>query len=167
MMVAPASGGSSVLRKHAAKRSNTDKKNALVPLLSEGSSTRRKPFAKKDLIEAVRRMGPLSLSASTSRLELARSSSAGSNAARSQDDSEIGSQLRVMETGVNTTERRYNELKIQADRKALELQMKLDTLAMLKVENDALTGMREGRTPESERIEVCVQCIVSAAAIAA
>ena len=38
-------------------------------------------------------------------------------AGQSQDDSEIGSQLHVMEASVYTTERRYNELKIAADRK--------------------------------------------------
>ena len=57
-----------------------------------------------------------------------------------------------METGVVTTSRRYNELKLKADRKAVELQSLLDTLTMIKLEHDALERMKMRQTPESDRI---------------
>lgn len=122
-----------------------------------GASGRpRKMFQKKDLVEAVRRMG--TLNASGSRVELGEGStgSASKDKAgrmkRAHASAEIGGQLRVMETGVVTTSRRYNELKLKADRKAVELQSLLDTLTMIKLEHDALERMKLRQTPESDRI---------------
>ena len=54
-------------------------------------------------------------------------------------------QLTIMETGVNLNARRYNDLKITADRKAVELKKRLDTLACLKME----VGGRGGCTREN------------------
>ena len=65
---------------------------------------------------------------------------------------ETSSQVNVMEWGVNMNARKYNELKIQADRKADELKAKLDTLASLKMEHDALDKMMQRKAPESLRI---------------
>lgn len=116
----------------------------------------RKTFQKRDLVEAVRKMG--SLNSSSSRVELGEGS-AGSVAKdkagrikRSNASNEIGGQLRVMETGVVTTSRRYNELKLRADRKAVELQSLLDTLTMIKLEHDALEKMKLRQTFEADRI---------------
>ncbi|CAM9400669.1 unnamed protein product, partial [Laminaria digitata] len=116
----------------------------------------RKIIHKRDLVEAVRKMG--TLTASGSRLELAEGSTENSpkdkpgRIKRTQTSAEIGGQLRVMETGVVTTSRRYNELKLKADRKAVELQSLLDTLTMIKLEHDALERMKMRQTPESDRI---------------
>lgn len=100
-----------------------------------------------------------SLNASGSRVELGEGStgsvSSRDRAARikrANASNEIGGQLRVMETGVVTTSRRYNELKLKADRKAVELQSLLDTLTMIKLEHDALEKMKLRQTPESDRI---------------
>lgn len=116
----------------------------------------RKIFHKRDLVEAVRKMG--TLTASGSRLELVEGGAENSpkdkpgRIKRAQTSAEIGGQLRVMETGVVTTSRRYNELKLKADRKAVELQSLLDTLTMIKLEHDALERMKMRQTPESDRI---------------
>lgn len=116
----------------------------------------RKIFQKRDLVEAVRKMG--SLNSSGSRAELGEGSIASTSKdltgrlKRANASSEIGGQLRVMETGVVTTSRRYNELKLKADRKAVELQSLLDTLTMMKLEHDALEKMKSRQTPESDRI---------------
>ncbi|CAN0555239.1 unnamed protein product, partial [Ectocarpus sp. 8 AP-2014] len=115
----------------------------------------RKTFHKRDLVEAVRKMG--SLHASGSRVELGEGStgSASKDKAgrikRSNANNETKGQLRVMETGVVTTSRRYNDLKLRADRKAIELQSLLDTLTMMKLEHDALEKMKMRQTPESDR----------------
>ncbi|CAM9125525.1 unnamed protein product [Pylaiella littoralis] len=117
----------------------------------------RKPFQKRDLVEAVRKMG--SVNVSGSRVELGEGSTGSVSSRdkagrikRANASDEIGSQLRVMETGVVTTSRRYNELKLKADRKAVELQGLLDTLTMIKLEHDALEKMKLRQTPESDRI---------------
>lgn len=116
----------------------------------------RKTFQKRDLVEAVRKMG--SLNASSSRFELGEGSATSvpqNKAGRTKGpnaSNEIGGQLRVMETGVVTTSRRYNELKVSADRKAVELQSLLDTLTMIKLEHDALEKMKLRQTQEADRI---------------
>lgn len=132
-----------------------------------GASGRpRKAFQKRDLVEAVRKMG--TLNASSSRVELGEGSVGSSSKdktsrmKRAQASAEIGGQLRVMETGVVTTSRRYNELKVKADRKAAELQSLLDTLTMIKLEHDALEKMKQRQTPESDRIGTLVSGIEGA-----
>ncbi|CAN0184649.1 unnamed protein product, partial [Hapterophycus canaliculatus] len=67
-----------------------------------------------------------------------------------------------METGVVTTSRRYNELKLTADRKAVELQSLLDTLTMIKLEHDALEKMKLRQTLEADRIETLTSGIEKA-----
>lgn len=116
----------------------------------------RKTFLKRDLVEAVRRIG--ALNASGSRVELGEGSTGGGSQDKSirtnrgHDTAEVGGQLRVMESGVVAISRRYNELKLSADRKAMELQGLLDTLTMIKLEHDALERMKLRQTPESDRI---------------
>lgn len=131
-----------------------------------GGGRPRKTFQKRDLVEAVRKMG--TLATSSSRLELGEGS-VGSGSKdkairmkRVRATAEIGGQLRVMETGLVTTSRRYNELKLKADRKAVELQSLLDTLTMIKLEHDALERMKQRQTPESDRIETLAREIEDA-----
>ena len=160
--------------------------NRLIPLASTMASTvgntstsggggvpgangrPRKTFQKRDLVEAVRRMG--SLNSSGSRVELGEGSTGSMSKdkvgrlKRASTSNEMGGQLRVMETGVVTTSRRYNELKLKADRKAVELQSLLDTLTMIKLEHDALEKMKLRQTPESDRIETLTAGIEEATA---
>eukprot|EP00752_Nemacystus_decipiens_P001407 g1392.t1 len=160
--------------------------NRLIPLASTMASTvgntstsgvggvpgangrPRKTFQKRDLVEAVRRMG--SLNSSGSRVELGEGSTGSMSKEnvgrlkRANASNEMGGQLRVMETGVVTTSRRYNELKLKADRKAVELQSLLDTLTMIKLEHDALEKMKLRQTPESDRIETLTAGIEEATA---
>lgn len=168
----PGLQGGSPGRRKGRKRGNAT--NRLNPLTSTLASTggnasgsgaggvpgangrTRKTFQKRELVEAVRRMG--TLNASGSRAELGEGAVGGAmkdkvgKTKRAQNSTEVGGQLRVMETGVNTTSRRYNELKLKADRKAAELQGLLDTLTMIKLEHDALEKMKLRQTPESGRI---------------
>lgn len=160
--------------------------NRLIPLASTMASTvgntstsgvggvpgangrPRKTFQKRDLVEAVRRMG--SLNSSGSRVELCEGSTGSMSKdktgrlKRASTSNEMGGQLRVMESGVVTTSRRYNELKLKADRKAVELQSLLDTLTMIKLEHDALEKMKLRQTPESDRIETLTAGIEEASA---
>lgn len=106
------------------------------------NSKPRKIFAKKDLIEAVRKIAPNKPAVKGGNTSMSRSASVPES-----------NQLTIMETGVNLNARRYNDLKITADRKAVELKKRLDTLACLKMENDALSDMKAKKTPESNRIE--------------
>jgi len=115
----------------------------LVPI-EDGTGQNSKPrkiFAKKDLIEAVRKIAPNKPVVKTNNASMSRSASVPES-----------NQLTIMETGVNLNARRYNDLKITADRKAVELKKRLDTLACLKMENDALADMKAKKTPESNRI---------------
>lgn len=169
----PAPGGSPGGRRKCRKKGGAA--NRLMPLASTLASTvgntstsgvggvpgangrPRKTFQKRDLVEAVRKMG--TLSSSGSRVELGEGSTGSvskdkaGRLKRANASNEMGGQLRVMETGVVTTSRRYNELKLKADRKAVELQSLLDTLTMIKLEHDALEKMKLRQTPESDRIE--------------
>ncbi|CAM9729554.1 unnamed protein product, partial [Phaeothamnion confervicola] len=131
-----------------------------------GNSRPRRAFMKKDLVDAVQKMGWLCGSASAPELSAASmlASAAGPSLVASQggggngpgscgaDDIEVGGQLRVMETGVNTTSRRFNDLRLRGDRAAADLQRRLTVLRALELETEALQRMRSGRTSESGRI---------------
>lgn len=106
----------------------------------------KKIFTKKDLAESVRKMTPARYAA----VSIPKSTSAVISRA---GDSEAVTQLKVMDEGVNLNARRFNDLKLEADRKAKELKQRLDVLQCLKMENDALLEMKKKQTPESLRIE--------------
>ncbi len=160
-------GGSPGRRKCRKKGGAANRLNPLASTVGNGSTSAvggvpgasgrpRKIFQKRDLVEAVRKMGSLNPSGSRAELGEGSIASASKDSAgrlkRANASNEIGGQLRVMETGVVTTSRRYNELKLTADRKALELQSLLDTLTMIKLEHDALEKMKSRQTPEADRI---------------
>ncbi|CAM9294778.1 unnamed protein product, partial [Choristocarpus tenellus] len=156
-------------RNRGRKNGSPNKLSPLPPTLGDitggaqgGIGRPKKPFQKRDLVEAVRKLG--NLSTTNSKIHLgawAGGSDMGIKNRKARDDNEIGGQLRVMETGVNSTSRRFNELKLKGDRKALELQRHLDTLHMLKIENDALERMKRHETPESARIKDLTREIVN------
>lgn len=62
-------------------------------------------------------------------------------------------QLSIVEDGVNTAARRYNDLRVQCDRKAVELKAKLDELDSLKLDHDAMNKMKTRDTFEARRID--------------
>lgn len=62
-------------------------------------------------------------------------------------------QLSIVEDGVNTAARRYNDLRVQCDRKAVELKAKLDELDALKLDHDAMDKMKTRDTFEAKRID--------------
>jgi hypothetical protein len=115
----------------------------------------RKQFQKKDLIEAVRKLTPQQSHAASTASLLEQKSGGQTGPGKAVAPSagpETGSQVNVMEWGVNMNARKYNELKTLADRKADELKAKLDTLASLKMEHDSLDKMMQRKAPESLRI---------------
>jgi len=73
------------------------------------------------------------------------------------DDTQQRQQVTIVENGVNSSARRYHDLKNLCDRKAHELKSKLDNLQTMKAENDALQQLKHRETPESRRITVIEQ----------
>jgi hypothetical protein len=73
------------------------------------------------------------------------------------DDAQQRQQVTIVENGVNSSARRYHDLKNLCDRKAHELKNKLDNLQTMKAENDALQQLKHRETPESRRITVIEQ----------
>ncbi len=131
---------------------------------SLSNNNARRVFGKKDLMNAVRRVRPLlskdaSLDPSVSggRHKSSKgpiksgATKAGSKSAG--ESSSIVNQLKLMESGVNNSSRRYNDLRHAADVKEVELQRRRDIIAMLKVEAAALKNMQIGRTPASAFIQ--------------
>lgn len=62
-------------------------------------------------------------------------------------------QLSIVEDGVNGSARRYNDLKINNDRKANELKSKLDMLDEIRTEYENMSSMKNRTNPESLRID--------------
>jgi len=149
------SGGSLVKSSSAAQRRRPGVgTKKLVPIddsaMQYGGAKPKKIFSKKDLVESVRKMAP----ARYANVTIPKSTSAVIT--RVGGDGGAVTQLRVMDDGVNLNARRFNDLKLEADRKAKELKTKLDALQSLKMENDALLDMKQKNTPESVRIEELV-----------
>lgn len=111
----------------------------------------RRILQKKDLIHAIRTMSPVKLGGS-SKSASAPSLSLSSGGLLEQPDPTVKA-LAELEMTVNTSARRYNELKILADKKAEQLKQLQDDLAELEVENTALGKISAKQTPESLRIE--------------
>lgn len=131
----------------ATRRRTAGPKAQLPPLEGPGP---RKIFSKKDLVESVRKMAPARYGQNPSKPLGAVSSST---------PIEGGSQLKVMEAGVNANASKYNELKLLANRKEVELKQREDNLRCLKLENSALTEMKQNATPEAVRIEHLLKSI--------
>lgn len=140
------------------KRKSTKKPKKLEPLetnqLSAQSkqmiNSKVKPISKKqDLIEAVRKAAPASVT-----INPALYHNVSSNLKTcSIDDSEVRQQLSIVEDGVNTAARKYNDLRVMCDRKATQLKSKLDELDSLKLEYDAMMRMKTRDTHEARRID--------------
>lgn len=140
------------------KRKPVKKPKKLEPLetnqLSSQSkqmmSTKVKPINKKnDLIEAVRKAAPASVTVNPSLYH----DVASNLKTCSIDDGEVRQQLSIVEDGVNNSARKYNDLRVICDRKATELKAKLDDLDSLKVEHDAMVRMKARDTHEARRID--------------
>jgi hypothetical protein len=66
----------------------------------------------------------------------------------------VRQQLSIVEDGVNNAARRYNDLRVMCDRRAIELKVKLDELDSLKLEHEAMDRMKKRDTDEAQRIDV-------------
>jgi hypothetical protein len=114
----------------------------------------RRIFQKKDLIEAVRKLSPAT-SHSTPNLQkkLVKAGKKRSTGALDEGESATATTLRALETGVNMHARRYNELKMAADKKQRELEKLCDQLHGLELENKSLREMQGAKTESSARIK--------------
>ena len=61
--------------------------------------------------------------------------------------------MSIVEDGVNAAARRYNDLRVQCDRRAIELKNKLDELDSLKLDHDGMEKMRARDTSEARKID--------------
>ena len=122
--------------RNSGKRKVTKKPKKLEPLepnqLSTQSkqmmNTKVKPITKKhDLIEAVRKAAPASVTINPSLYY----DVASNLKTCTIDDGEVRQQLSIVEDGVNNSARKYNELRVVCDRKATELKARLDELDSL------------------------------------
>jgi len=119
----------------------------------------RPQITKKDLVEAVRRMAPAYTQDHQPVLRNRKRISVGSQ----QTDS-YTTQIQVMEAGVNLNARKFNEIKIAADERAVTLKERLSALRALKLESDALEEMKKGENDDSLAIKALIKKIEEATA---
>ncbi len=141
----PSKGGNS--RKFSGNRGGTK----LAPLNQETT----KKFTKKELVEACRKQAPaFDATAVLLRRKLRQSSVTPGVRA---EDPDVGSQVTVMDNGVKTNAKKFNEYKLVADRLTVDYNKKLDELTDLKRDEDALDEMINCTNPESKRIRELLQ----------
>jgi hypothetical protein len=130
-------------------------KNKLTPLEDApsppplGSSTSTKSIArKKELIEAVRRLNPAGVNAAPQIFWDVE----GSLKTGTIDSSDVQQQLNIVESGVNYSARRFNDLRVENDRLTKSLKAKLDELDEQKKNFEQLDSMKKATTMEGLRI---------------
>eukprot|EP01041_Mallomonas_annulata_P011126 gene11126-23257_t len=139
------------------KRRNVHRPKKLEPLQDGQLSSKpnqmnkTKPIhTKKDLIDAVRKVSPKTLSSQSTASFFG---DVGSNLKTGNiDESDVRMQLNIVEGDVNDCARRYNDLHVLCDRKTQELKAKLDELEAIKRDYESLSNMKKGKTEESEKI---------------
>lgn len=112
---------------------------------------------KKDLIEAVRRLNPAGTNAAPTIFWDVE----GSLKTGVIDDSGVEQQLNIVESGVNYSARRYNDLRVMNDKLTKELKQKLDMLEEQKMNWESLDAMKNATTDEGMRIEALQKELVS------
>ena len=110
-----------------------------------------KKYTKKDLVEACRKNAPAF--DSTAMLLRRKMRLKNVNPGVRAEDPDIGSQVTVMDNGVKTNAKKYNEYKLVADRLEVEFKKKTDELGDLKKDESALDEMINCTNPESKRIQ--------------
>jgi hypothetical protein len=110
--------------KSMGKKMSQSKK--LAPLNAEPA----KKFTKKDLVEACRKQAP-AFDATAVLLRRKMRASSVTPGVRAEDP-DVGSQVTVMDNGVKTNAKKYNEYKLIGDRLVNEYNAKLDELQDLK-----------------------------------
>lgn len=127
----------------------------LVPLESKGSppqtntSMTLKIQKKKDLVEAVRRTNPAGVNAAPTIFWDVEGSLKNVNI----DDSDVKQQLNIVESGVNYSAKRYNDLRVNNERYTRSLKKKLDELDEQKKNYESLEAMKNATTADGLRIE--------------
>ncbi|GMI28391.1 hypothetical protein TeGR_g14242 [Tetraparma gracilis] len=135
--------------KSMGKKMSQSKK--LAPLNAEPA----KKFTKKDLVEACRKQAP-AFDATAVLLRRKMRASSVTPGVRAEDP-DVGSQVTVMDNGVKTNAKKYNEYKLIGDRLVNEYNAKLDELQDLKRDEDGLDEMINCTNPESKRIRELLQ----------
>lgn len=141
----------------SSKRKPVKKPKKLEPLETNQLSAQSKQLAskvkplqkKQDLIEAVRKVAPASVTISPKLYH----DVASNLKTCAIDDSDVRQQLSIVEDGVNTSARKYNELRVMCDRKATDLKARLDDLDSLKLEYESMVKMKTRDTPEAKAID--------------
>jgi septal ring factor EnvC (AmiA/AmiB activator) len=64
----------------------------------------------------------------------------------------VKQQISIVESGINLSARRYNDLKVVNDRNTRELKTRLDEMEILKRDFEELERMKAAETPDSARI---------------
>ncbi|KAJ1456265.1 hypothetical protein M885DRAFT_517706 [Pelagophyceae sp. CCMP2097] len=138
------------------------KNNLMLEPLDSGaapaSKASKRPFTKKDLAEAVRKL------TASQTLEHSVASTPAPPQAPSPDSStkKAGlTPLALMEWGVNFNARKFNELRTQADKRAAALKGRLDTLRALKMEQDALESMLSPGSEGAQQIDALLRKIAA------
>jgi len=115
-----------------------------------------KKFTKKELVEACRKQAP---AFDSTFLLLRRKMKAQKDIQPGvrADDPDVGSQVKVMDSGVKMNAKKYNEYQLVADRLQAEYNKKLDKLTDLKRNDVALDQMINCTNPESKRIQELIK----------
>ena len=107
----------------------------------------RKPFTRKDLEDACRKLyHPNDAPSAKNRRKRQLSKSITNH------DSDVGSQIKVLDAGVKFSAKKLNECKSAADRLEEELKQKSNEIIELERESSALAEMISGKNPEATRI---------------
>jgi hypothetical protein len=127
----------------------------LVPLednqtnaLSNSLATMKSIEHKKDLVEALRRTNPASVTSAPNIFWDVE----GALKTSLIDDSDLKQQMTIVENGVNYNIKRYNDLRVMNERLTLDLKVKLDELDDQKSSFEELTAMKN----VSEQPEICI-----------
>jgi len=134
------------------KQSNAGKR--IAPMVGSNSAlSDSRKFTKRELEEACRKqLGYESSNGINNSLHSYGKMKNWHKAAIETTDQDTGSQVKVLDAGVKTCARKFNECKAQGNRIEEDLGKKLDALKELKKDAKALNGMINGSNPEARRI---------------
>jgi hypothetical protein len=126
-----------------------------VQISNPGQANKSKRiFQKKDLVDAVRKVQTVRGSPNPQHVDLiARDPSKTSILAEPEASKNPASrEVDFLEEGVHQNARKYNDIKLVADKKQLELNKLLDIHKELSTENLALSKIKEGSTTDATKI---------------
>jgi len=156
-------GNTSGKRKQLRKRPNALSGKKLTPIehakaqfeLSNPGSTNKSKriFQKKDLVDAVRKVQTVRCNTSPQTTDLiSRDPSKSSILAEPEVRNPASREVEFLEEGVNHNARKFNDMKMMADKKQQELDKLIDIHKELKMENHALSKIKNKQTTDATKI---------------